>query len=99
MISRKLVDGLDVSGEPSIGGLYKDYIYGKHTAHPYHKNKSKENEVLQHVYVDIWGPCQIQSAGEATYFMIIMDSFSSYRTVTFLKHKSVETTLKIFNNF
>jgi len=99
MISKRLIDGLDVSGEPSIGGLCEDCIYGKHTAHPFHKNKLKESAVLKHVHINIWGPCQIQSAGGATYFMIIMDGFSSYRTVAFLKHKSAETTLKIFKNF
>ena len=99
IISKRLVDRLDMSGETLIGGLCKDCIYGKHTAHPYHKNKSKESAVLEHVHIDIWRPCQIQSAGGAMYFMIIMDSFSSYRTVTFLKHKSAETMLKIFKNF
>jgi len=48
---------------------------------------------------DIWGPSQVQSASGTLYFMIIMDSFLSYRTVAFLKSKSAEITLKVFKGF
>jgi len=99
MMTDNLVDGLNICGELSIGGLCEDCIFGKHTAHPYNDNKSREKEVLKRVYIDIWGPSQVQSAGGALYFMIILDGFSSYRTVTFLKSKSVEITLKVFKGF
>jgi len=78
MMTENLVDGLNICGELSIGGLCKDCIYGKHAAHPYSDNKPREKDVLEHVHIDIWGPSQVQSAGGALYFMIIMDSFSSY---------------------
>jgi len=42
---------------------------------------------------------QVQSAGSALYFMIIMDGFSSYWMVVFLKTKSAEITLKIIKGF
>jgi len=71
MMTENLVDGLDISGELSISGLCKDCIYGKHTAHPYNNSKSREKEVLEWVYVDIWGPSQVQSAGGALYFIVI----------------------------
>jgi len=57
MITENLVDGLNVCGESSIGGLCEDCIYGKHTAHPYNDNKSREKEILERVHIDIWGPC------------------------------------------
>jgi len=99
MITENLVDGLNVYRELSIGSLYKDCIYEKHTAHPYNDNKPKEKEVLECIYIDIWGPSQVQSASSALYFMIIMDRFSSYQTVAFLKSKSAEIMLKVFKGF
>jgi len=99
MMTENLVDGLDIFRELSIGGLCEVCIYGKHTAHPYNDSKSREKKVLEWVYVNIWGLSQVQSAGGALYFMIIMDIFSSYRTVTFLKSKSAEITLKVFKGF
>jgi len=99
IMTQNLVDGLNVSGEPSIGGLCKDCIYGKHTVHLYTENKMREKEVLEHVHIDIWSPSQVQFAGGASYFMIIMDSFSLYQTVAFLRSKLAETTLKIFKAF
>ena len=78
MITGNLVDGLNIHGEASIEGLCKDCVYGKHTARPYNENKTKEKKTLEHVYINIWGPSQVQLASGALYFMIIMDSFSSY---------------------
>jgi len=57
MISKNLVDRLNICGELSIDRLCEDCIYDKHTAHLYNDNKSKEKEVLKHVHIDIWGPC------------------------------------------
>jgi len=99
MTFKNLVDRLNICGELSIGRLCKDCIYGKHTVYPYNDNKSKKKEVLEHVHIDIWGLCQVQSAGGAIYFIIIMDGFSSYRTVVFLKSKLAEITLKVFKGF
>ena len=57
---------------------YIDYVYSKHTTHPYHDSKSREKKILEYIYIDIWGLCQVQSVGGTLYFMIIMDGFSSY---------------------
>jgi len=99
MITENLVDELNIYGKSSMGGLCKDCIYGKHVVYPYNDNKSREKEILECIYIDIWGPYQIQSAKGALYFMIIMDGFSSYQMVTFLKSKSPEVTLNIFKSF
>jgi len=99
MMTENLVDGLNVCGESSISGLYKDCIYGKHTAHPYNDNKSREKEIFECVHIDIWGPCQVQSTSGALYFIVIMNGFSLYQTVAFLKSKSAEVTLNIFKSF
>jgi len=56
-------------------------------------------EVLEQVYIDIWGPSPTLSAGRCTYFMVIMDGFSWYRTVAFLKSKSADVILNVFKTF
>jgi len=78
MMAENLVDRLNICGKSSIGGLCKDCVYDKHTTHPYHDSKSRKKEILKHIHIDIWEPCQVQSVGGALYFMIIMDGFSSY---------------------
>jgi len=98
-MAENLMDGLNICGESSIGGLCEDCIYSKHMAHPYNDNKSREKKIYERIHVDIWRSCQIQLAGDALYFMIIMDGFLLYRTVAFLKSKSAEVTLNIFRSF
>ena len=51
--------------------------------------------MLERVHIDIWEPAQTKSAGESQYFMMMMDGFSSYRTVTFLPAKSADIMLKV----
>jgi len=99
MITENPIDGLNVYRKLSIGGLCKNCIYGKHTAHPYNNSRPREKEVLECIYIDIWGPSQVQSASGILYFMIIIDGFSLYWTVAFLKSKSAEITLKVFKGF
>jgi len=84
-MTENLVNRLNVCGESSISGLCEDCIYDKHTAHPYNDNKSREKEILKCVHIDIWGPCQVQFAGDALYFMIIIDRFLSAAKVRWPK--------------
>ena len=51
------------------------------------------------IYIDIWDPTQIQSAGGAQYFMLMMDGFLSFRTVAFLSSKSANVILKVFKAY
>jgi len=90
---------LTIHGDLSLKGLCKDCVFGKHTAHPYHENPACETEVLEQVYIDIWGPLPTLSAGRCIYFMVIMDGFLWYRTVAFLKSKSADITLNVFKTF
>jgi len=52
-MAENLVDRLNICGKSSIGGLCKDYVYGKHTTYPYHDSKSREKEILEHIHIDI----------------------------------------------
>jgi len=99
MISGKLVDGLMTQGELSINGLCEDCIFGKYATHPFNGTGSRETELLERIHIDIWGPSQIQSAGGCTYFMLIIDGFSFYKTVAFLKTKSADVTLNVLKAY
>ena len=41
----------------------------------------------------------MQLAGRVSYFMLIINEYSSYYQVTFLSSKSMEATLKVFINY
>jgi len=99
MISGKLVDGLTTKGKLSMNSLCEDCIFGKHTTHPFNKTSSQETELLKRIYINIWRPSQVQSAGDYTYFILIIDGFSSYKTVAFLKTKSADVTLNILKAY
>jgi len=75
IMTENLVDGLNICGELSIGGLCEDCIYSKHAAHLYSDNKPREKDILEYIHIDIWGLFQVQSAGSVLYFMIIMNGF------------------------
>jgi len=99
MISGKLVDRLTTKEELSMNGLCEDCIFGKHATHPFNETSSQETELLERIHIDIWGPSQVQSAGGYTYFILIIDGFSSYKTVAFFKTKSADVTLNILKAY
>ena len=78
MINNQLVDGLKTHGELSIGGQCEDCIYGKHTVHSFNHKGVREKELLEWIYVNLWGLAQIALAGGSRYFMLMVDGFSSY---------------------
>lgn len=99
MIKGNLVDGVEVVGPTEMKALCEDCIYGTHTTHPFPDSSSTETEALQRVYIDIWGPSPVQSAGGSKYFMLIVDGATSYRSVHFLSNKSADATLNVFKEF
>jgi hypothetical protein len=99
MAREDLVGGLKASGEPRLDALCEDCIFGKHTMHPFHNRPITETTALECVYVDIWGPAPVESAGRAKYFMLLIDGATSYRTIYFLQSKTAESTLKVFKEF
>ncbi|KAF7778932.1 hypothetical protein Agabi119p4_3277 [Agaricus bisporus var. burnettii] len=99
MLKGNLVDGLNVVGPMELEGLCEDCIFGKHTSHPYTGHATIETQPLQRVYIDIWGPSPVQSAGGAKYFMLIVDGATSYRKLYFLTTKSADATLEAFKEF
>jgi hypothetical protein len=99
MYRDKLVDSLVPSGDKEMEGMCEDCIFGKHMTHPFSDTSSNDAGVLDCIYVDIWGPAPVQSAGGAKYFMLLIDSATSYRHVFFLSSKSADTTLNAFREY
>lgn len=99
MAKSKLVDGMNVVGNMDLNGLCEDCIYGKHSAAPYNDAEPQEENPLDRIHIDMWGPSPVQSAGGAKYFMLIMDGASSYRQVYFLNTKSADVTLRVLKEF
>jgi len=99
MAVKMLVDGLNITEELTIGGRCEDCIFGKHSTHPFNDNGYQETEILERIHINIWGLSPIQSAGGASYFMLLMDGHLSYHTVAFLKTKSADIILNIFETY
>jgi len=99
MITKSLVNSLNTYGDLKMQGQCEDCIYSKHSAYLYSKNHFREKDVLERIHVDTWGPAQTQSAGGTRYFMLMMNSFSLFRTVAFLFSKSADVTLKVFKTY
>jgi len=88
----KLVDRLNIHGDLNIEDLCKNYIFGKYTTYLFNNTKLLELGILNWIYIDIWGPTLVQLARGVIYFMILIDRFSSYCTMSFLSNKSADTT-------
>jgi hypothetical protein len=99
MLKGNLIDGLNAEGEAKLKALCEDYLYGKHTMHPFNNIVNWETNVLECVYIDIWGPASIQSAGGGKYFMLCMDGAPAFQKVYFIASKTVKVTLQIFREF
>lgn len=52
------------------------------------KSETKSKEILDLVHTDVCGPMQTESMGHKKYFLTIIDDFSKYTVVYFLRHKS-----------
>ncbi|GBO43248.1 Retrovirus-related Pol polyprotein from transposon TNT 1-94 [Araneus ventricosus] len=51
-------------------------------------DKIRTQHVLELIHMDIWGPAPVKSLGGAEYFYSIIDDYSRYAVVYFLKHKN-----------
>ena len=99
MASKNLVDGMAIAEELTMRGRCEDCIFDKHSTHLFNNNIRRETETLERIYIDIWGPSPTQSAGGVQYFMLVMDGFSSYKTVAFLRSKSADVTLNVLKAY
>ena len=82
-----------VEGLPKFGKV-ENTIYGacqvgKQTKASHHKvNLIASSRCVELLHVDLMGPTRIENLGEKRYIMVIVDDFSRYTWVEFLREKS-----------
>ncbi|KAM5570153.1 hypothetical protein ABKV19_017253, partial [Rosa sericea] len=82
-----------VRGLPALSGktdkLCEECKVGKQTKAP-HKvvNSATTTRVLELIHIDLVGPAQTESIGGKKYMLVVVDDFSSYTWVNFLKEKT-----------
>ena len=84
MAKKGVIDGLDIIGDVEVQGKCKDCIYGKQTARPYDEVTEHGKNILEWVYIDLWGPVRVRSTRGAKYMMVFNDGGSSFRQGYFL---------------
>jgi len=99
MLRKELVDGLTIEEDGNAPGKCEDCILGKHAAWPYDKEVEPEDEVLERIHVDLWGPASVESVRGALYLMVLVDGGSSMKFGYPLSHKMADLTLQVFTEF
>ena len=99
LVSKGLVDGLNVKGPVTCSSLCLDCIYGKHARQPFAQWIEPESKPLERVYIDLWGPAQVDSIGGHHYYMSIDDGGSSWCQPFFISDKEADTTLSALKHF
>jgi len=69
----------------------------KMTKQPFSNQFEKATSLLEIIHLDLVGPFSVQSTGGALYFLTIVDQYSGYKHIKFLKQKS--DTLEKFLEF
>ena len=74
-----------IRGDLTMPGICEDYIYGKHTTHPYDATVEPKGTPNNHMHIDLWGLASVT-----------LMRGSSYLSVFFLTRKDLNTTLTAF---
>jgi hypothetical protein len=69
-------------------------IYGKHNQVIFPSRATRENEILELIQSDVFGPVPISSLGKSMYYVSFIDDLSRNTWVYFLRNKS-----KVFDKF
>jgi len=99
LIKKGLVSGLDTVGQLQMIGTCEGCIFGKMHAKAYNKKMVREAEILERIYIDLWKPSPVVSAGGACYFMLIIDDASVFWYVKFLREKTTDATFDMLKKF
>ena len=62
-------------------------VYGKQHKLPFENSKSFTKKVGELIHLDLCGPMQVNSVGNARYFFLIKDDFSGYRVAYMISKK------------
>jgi hypothetical protein len=95
----RVVKGMDVTNYEKGQGSCEDCIMGKHTRQPFDDNTAQETDVLERIYIDLWGPARTRSNGRKQYMMQMVDGKSTHTDGYYLADKNAETTLDAFRSY
>ncbi|KAL4291090.1 hypothetical protein GQ457_14G002100 [Hibiscus cannabinus] len=90
--SKRLVDGM-----PSLRNAREVVIcqgcqFGKSHRLPFMKSSNRKTSMLELIHTDLMGPTKIPSFSGYRYAMVLVDDFSRYTWIKFLKEKSEALT-------
>jgi hypothetical protein len=69
----------------------QDYLVEKIVRKPFEPREWHTTKLLKLVYLDLYRPLKTALIGESRYFILLIDNFSRYTAVFFLKKKSDAT--------
>jgi hypothetical protein len=90
--SKGLTLGMDIT-PGRADGRCEDCVLGKQSNRPFDLDVEVESEVLQRVYIDLFGPSTVETPGGKRYMMILVDGSSGETENFFLANKEMGTTL------
>ncbi len=91
MASLEMVDGLILPNhDVSINQPCPGCMFGKMQRSKFKLGRTKATQIRQLIHSDVCGPMHVASPRGSKYFVLFTDDFSGYRTVYFLKQKSVK---------
>ncbi|CAI7889814.1 unnamed protein product [Closterium sp. NIES-54] len=85
MASRALVSGLPRSLPPLPPGpapTCVPCVEGRQHAAPHSSSFPPTEAPLQTLHMDVWGPARVRGQGHERYFLLVVDDYSRYTTVT-----------------
>ncbi|CAI7840627.1 unnamed protein product [Closterium sp. NIES-53] len=97
MASRVLVAGLPRSLPPLPLGPAPTcipYVEGRLRAAPHSSEFPPTEAPLQTLHMDVWGPARVRGQGHERYFLLVVDDYSRYTTVSPLRSKETSPTLQ-----
>ncbi|KAJ3995091.1 hypothetical protein F5050DRAFT_1554689, partial [Lentinula boryana] len=92
-----LVNGLGI--KPGDLKKCEDCTLANHKRHPFDAESNVENEPLERVYIDIFGPTRVTSVGGNSYAMVLVDGGTAKKFSYFLNNRTANTTLQCLDNF
>ncbi|CAB0006643.1 unnamed protein product, partial [Nesidiocoris tenuis] len=94
----KKVKGIDLRSNEKLSDC-TICLQGKMTQTPFPKKSSRTSQKLDLIHMDLCGPMRVQSKGGAKYFLTLIDDYSRWCEIRFLKKKSdVFAEFKKFKN-
>ncbi|GJZ55387.1 integrase [Tanacetum coccineum] len=95
--SKRLLEGIPVLQHVREDVICQGCQFGKSHRLPFQKSVNRKSTMFELVHTDLMGPMKPSSYSGYCYVMVLVDDFSKYTWVKFLKEKS--EALKVFVEF